>query len=70
MSNLGFELWWAGDTTILLTTQHQVGSQGKSLHYLGFEPNYQDIHHVVRGLRLHLAKKRSIAYHFQIPTWQ
>jgi hypothetical protein len=27
MSNLGFELWWAGGTTTLLTTQHQVGSQ-------------------------------------------
>jgi hypothetical protein len=27
MSNLGFELWWAGGTTTLLTTQPQVGSQ-------------------------------------------
>jgi hypothetical protein len=26
MSNLGFELWWAGGTTTLLTTQPQVGS--------------------------------------------
>jgi hypothetical protein len=25
MSNLGFELWWAGGTTTLLTTQPQVG---------------------------------------------
>jgi hypothetical protein len=24
MSNLGFELWWAGGTTTLLTTQPQV----------------------------------------------
>jgi hypothetical protein len=30
MSNLGFELWWAGDTTILLTTQPQVGSRSWS----------------------------------------
>jgi hypothetical protein len=27
MSNLGFELWWAGGTTTLLTTQPQVGSR-------------------------------------------
>jgi hypothetical protein len=26
MSNLGFELWWAGDITTLLTIQPQVGS--------------------------------------------
>jgi hypothetical protein len=27
MSNLEFELWWAGGTTTLLTTQPQVGSR-------------------------------------------
>jgi hypothetical protein len=26
MSNLEFELWWVGDTTIHLTAQPQVGS--------------------------------------------
>jgi hypothetical protein len=30
MSNLGFELWWAGGTTTLLTTQPQVGSRRTS----------------------------------------
>jgi hypothetical protein len=45
MSNLGFELWWAGGTTTLLTTQPQVGSRAAgNLYYLpyriyaGFEP--------------------------------
>jgi hypothetical protein len=26
MSNLGFELWWAGSTTTLLATQPEIGS--------------------------------------------
>jgi hypothetical protein len=32
MSNLGFELWWAGGTTTLLTTQPQVGSPANMLN--------------------------------------
>jgi hypothetical protein len=39
MSNLGFELCWAGGTTTLLTNQPQVGSQSNKdfLHVCGIK---------------------------------
>jgi hypothetical protein len=39
MSNLGFELWWAGDTTTLLNTQPQVDSHACTNIYMHMRYN-------------------------------
>jgi hypothetical protein len=40
MSNLRFELWWAGGTTTLLTTQPQVGSLPRFAHPSPYPKQY------------------------------